>query len=131
MDNTGIQDGEGNLLSQAQLENVWDQYLERVHMNRTEGQLPRVVVEIDLRPDHAARGRQRKGLSDDELKKIPTIQITKQLVEERSSCTVCLQDYKEGASVNKLPCDHLYHTKCILNWLKRNTCPNCRADVRS
>ena len=72
---------------------------------------------------------QDSGLSE-EVQKIPTIQITKQHVED-TSCTICCTDYEEGVHVSKLPCSHLFHTECIVNWLIENTtCPNCRAYVR-
>ena len=32
--------------------------------------------------------------------------------------------------VVKLDCKHLYHTKCLRNWLEeKDTCPMCRCDV--
>ena len=56
-----------------------------------------------------------------------TIQIGKQHVEDHANCSVCLSEYKEGESVRKLLCEHLYHSDCIVQWLKVNrTCPLCR-----
>ena len=40
-------------------------------------------------------------------------------------CYICLGGEKEAFI--KLPCDHMFGSKCILNWLKRSrTCPTCR-----
>lgn len=67
------------------------------------------------------------GLSDEELRKIPTMCITKAEVESQDRCTICCTNYSEGDVVNKLPCNHLYHRECVTTWLKSNgTCPNCR-----
>ena len=42
-------------------------------------------------------------------------------------CVICRDEMREGRDVCELPCQHLFHWKCILPWLKkRNTCPCCR-----
>jgi hypothetical protein len=47
-----------------------------------------------------------------------------------SVCTICLEDFKEGKSnVSMTPCQHVFHYKCLSNWLMKNVinpkCPNC------
>ena len=47
-----------------------------------------------------------------------------------SVCTICLEDFKEGKSnVTITPCQHVFHFKCLRNWLMKNVlnpkCPNC------
>jgi len=47
-------------------------------------------------------------------------------------CNVCLEMYKEGQISIKLECEHCFHEKCIIQWLKmRNTCPVCRHELES
>ncbi|XP_055808741.1 E3 ubiquitin-protein ligase SGR9, amyloplastic [Solanum dulcamara] len=47
-------------------------------------------------------------------------------------CVICKEEMKLGKDVCKLPCDHFYHWKCILRWLKKtNTCPCCRFQLPS
>lgn len=42
-------------------------------------------------------------------------------------CVICKEEMREGREVCELPCQHLFHWKCILPWFrKRNTCPCCR-----
>ena len=42
------------------------------------------------------------------------------------TCTICL----EVVSETPLKCGHVFHKKCIKQWLKNNdTCPNCRTEV--
>ena len=34
-------------------------------------------------------------------------------------CSICMQEYREGEKIMKLPCSalHVYHEECIKNWL--------------
>ncbi|KAK3027163.1 hypothetical protein RJ639_041264 [Escallonia herrerae] len=46
------------------------------------------------------------------------------------TCSICHEDFVPRDMVNRLPCSHIFHTRCILRWLKRsNTCPLCRSKV--
>jgi len=45
-------------------------------------------------------------------------------------CSICQDDFAVGNSVLKLPCRHVYHTDCVINWLAmNNTCPLCRLEL--
>lgn len=45
------------------------------------------------------------------------------------TCSVCLRYFIEE-DVAELPCGHLYHFACIMQWLQRQgSCPCCRANV--
>ncbi|KAJ0786170.1 putative transcription factor C2H2 family [Helianthus annuus] len=48
--------------------------------------------------------------------------------EEGNVCSVCLEDMVEGSMVGRVSCSwHVFHEKCINEWLKDNrSCPNCR-----
>lgn len=42
-------------------------------------------------------------------------------------CPICLVDYFDGVSVEKLPCGHVIHTLCCKEWWSTSpTCPVCR-----
>ncbi|KAK2978238.1 hypothetical protein RJ640_024271 [Escallonia rubra] len=48
------------------------------------------------------------------------------------TCSICHEDFVLRDMVNRLPCSHIFHTRCILGWLKRsNTCPLCRSKVHN
>ncbi|KAA8547552.1 hypothetical protein F0562_003981 [Nyssa sinensis] len=76
-----------------------------------------------------------KGLPGDSVEKIPKIKITcnnnVDASGERSSCSVCLQDFQLGETVRSLPqCHHMFHLPCIDKWLVRHgSCPLCRRDL--
>jgi len=43
-------------------------------------------------------------------------------------CLICLDSFEGPDSVVQLPCGHVFHTHCVVDWLKQNmTCPvRCR-----
>ena len=46
-------------------------------------------------------------------------------------CGTCLEDFCENEDVIVLNCDHKFHDKCIIPWLKKSVfCPTCRQDQR-
>ncbi|KAK1261007.1 E3 ubiquitin protein ligase RIE1 [Acorus gramineus] len=51
-------------------------------------------------------------------------------VGEECACAVCLEGLEEGELVSRVPCDHLYHSECIVKWLRCNgCCPLCRIRI--
>ncbi|KAK1308168.1 E3 ubiquitin-protein ligase RING1-like [Acorus calamus] len=51
-------------------------------------------------------------------------------VEEDCACAVCLEGFGKGESVSRLPCRHVYHSECILKWLRcKGSCPVCRFEI--
>ena len=67
-------------------------------------------------------------LSKEELDKIQIVKF-ETLATTFTSCTTCLEDYKEGDDVRELPvCKHVFHKDCIDTWLMNNDhkCPVCR-----
>ena len=52
------------------------------------------------------------------------------LTETNSSedCSICLKVPKEKDIIHTLPCKHIFHKDCIVEWLSKiNTCPLCRS----
>lgn len=45
-------------------------------------------------------------------------------------CCICLTSYEDGAELHALPCNHHFHSTCIVKWLKMNaTCPLCKFNI--
>ncbi|GLT62081.1 hypothetical protein SLA2020_347460 [Shorea laevis] len=76
-----------------------------------------------------------KGLSKTRIQQLPAsvFQYTCKNIEtqDESSCSICLQELKDGELVRKLPnCGHFFHLECIDGWLVRQgSCPICREHV--
>jgi hypothetical protein len=52
---------------------------------------------------------------------------------QHTSCAICIEEYGEGDKLRQLPCQHEFHTECILPWLteRHSSCPLCKHDVIS
>lgn len=50
---------------------------------------------------------------------------------EEFDCSICLNKCKKKESARKIKkCNHIFHKKCINNWLLiKPTCPNCRINL--
>lgn len=50
--------------------------------------------------------------------------------DEVEACTICLEKFSVGLEVIQMPCKHVFHGACILQWLQnRNLCPLCRFEM--
>ncbi|EXC17829.1 E3 ubiquitin-protein ligase RING1-like protein [Morus notabilis] len=42
-------------------------------------------------------------------------------------CSICMEEVKIGSHITRMPCSHMFHSDCIVEWLnKSHTCPLCR-----
>lgn len=58
------------------------------------------------------------------------IKDTSKLSSENKSCLICLEEYHNGEKAIFLPCVHIFHPKCIKEWLtKQNSCPICKFEL--
>jgi hypothetical protein len=47
-----------------------------------------------------------------------------------NSCVICMDNYKLDQIICELPCKHIYHSECIIQWMKcKNTCPLCVSKI--
>ncbi|KAL5231728.1 hypothetical protein ABZP36_030504 [Zizania latifolia] len=59
---------------------------------------------------------------------LPTVEVS----EPATACAICKDDLPLAAPARRLPCGHLYHSDCIVQWLEmRNSCPVCRSCLPS
>ncbi|KAH9376520.1 hypothetical protein HPB48_006605 [Haemaphysalis longicornis] len=66
-------------------------------------------------------------LAKEKIDQIPTVKIAQEQVDKLLQCTVCMEEFKTGEQVKRLPCQHHFHPDCIVPWLElHGTCPICR-----
>lgn len=61
---------------------------------------------------------------------MPTIRITQRHMNTDSHCPVCQDEFELGCEARQMPCNHIYHSDCIVPWLvQHNSCPVCRLEL--
>ncbi|XVF30329.1 hypothetical protein REPUB_Repub16aG0047700 [Reevesia pubescens] len=56
--------------------------------------------------------------------------LEKVVVENPIVCTICLDDLSTSSEAKRMPCSHLFHDHCIIDWLgKSKLCPICRFEL--
>ncbi|KAK9055347.1 hypothetical protein SSX86_026430 [Deinandra increscens subsp. villosa] len=64
------------------------------------------------------------------VESMPVVQISDSQVNNELHCAVCKEAFLIGAEARAMPCNHIYHSDCILPWLTlRNSCPVCRHEL--
>ncbi|KAI9366491.1 hypothetical protein BD770DRAFT_450677 [Pilaira anomala] len=90
------------------------------------------LIQTTLLPELASPPKERFGFSRKNSLRLSTIppMILKIDTPVNNMCVVCLEAFKIGDEVRKLPCNHEYHTMCIDPWLtsKSCECPLCKYD---
>jgi len=70
-----------------------------------------------------------KGATKQELKKIPIIFPTKELLAE--TCAICQEKFRLRSKIMKLNCKHYFCQGCISKWFENSiNCPTCRKSIR-
>lgn len=69
-------------------------------------------------------------ISKDILENLKEVSF-KDLETTEKTCSICLDDYEPESKLRRIPCEHLFHTKCLDKWLTENSykCPLCRVGV--
>ncbi|CAN1297357.1 Probable E3 ubiquitin-protein ligase RHC1A [Linum perenne] len=61
---------------------------------------------------------------------LPTIKIAQRHLRSDSHCPVCKDQFEAGSEARQMPCNHMYHSDCIVPWLEQhNSCPVCRQEL--
>ena len=53
------------------------------------------------------------------------------LEDNKKSCIICLEDFKNRQMIYSLPCQHIFHVNCLNKEIKlRQRCPICRKEMK-
>ncbi|XP_059668272.1 probable E3 ubiquitin-protein ligase RHC1A [Cornus florida] len=86
-----------------------EEFIEELTRNDRQGPLPAPKSSIDA---------------------MPTVKILQKHIRSDSHCPVCKEKFELGSQARKMPCNHLYHSDCIVPWLvQHNSCPVCRQEL--
>ena len=85
------------------------------------------------------RNKYKKVCNKDFINSLSVQKTTQEMVEQNTTCGICLEALKLGEDIIELPCEdkhyfHIKHEGCpgIYPWLKENhTCPMCRHEFPS
>lgn len=72
--------------------------------------------------------------SERAIQSLMTVKITIDDLQEdcNKECMVCLEEHKIGTCACKLPCGHIYHRNCLVEWLNKHAnCPFCRYELET
>ena len=73
----------------------------------------------------------QRGVSEELINCFSKCKITDKNKVEQDKCVICLEQFKVGDEVLRIPCIHLFHSKCICKWFKNhNNCPICKFEVK-
>ena len=87
-----------------------------------------IVRCIDLHRENTRIIRQNGRSIPINVNSLNTLLLCNELPDE--SCSVCLEDFKEGDTIKKLNCNHIFHKDCLEPWLnENNNCPMCRQNI--
>lgn len=82
-----------------------------------------------------------RGASDDQISRLPKWRYKEvdtgngagcnsDLESENSECCICLAKYRNKEEVRQLPCSHLFHMRCVDQWLRIiSCCPLCKQEL--
>ncbi|CAK62503.1 unnamed protein product (macronuclear) [Paramecium tetraurelia] len=89
---------------------------------QTDGMTYEQILELQEQIGHVS-----KGLTKQEIKKIPKRQVNQ---KQKDPCTICYNDIEKFDKIRELKCRHQYHSKCIKKWLlSQKKCPICQTEV--
>ncbi|XP_039024795.1 E3 ubiquitin-protein ligase At1g63170-like isoform X2 [Hibiscus syriacus] len=90
-------------------------------------------------------GSTDRGASDDQISSLPSWKykaintnsdldhapdFTPRNAKEDPGCCICLAKYKDKEEVRQLPCSHMFHLKCVDQWLRIiSCCPLCKQEL--
>lgn len=101
------------------------------------------VPEVDLRELDALlhhsfendESQPRETVSVPKLDLVAPVQVFRRSLltspEDGRACVICYEEFRPRKHVRRLPCGHMFCSKCIARWVVKQsaTCPTCRCSL--
>ncbi|XP_030946029.1 E3 ubiquitin-protein ligase SGR9, amyloplastic-like [Quercus lobata] len=69
-----------------------------------------------------------RHMSEESIQGLEEVRVEGLYLKE--ACPVCLEGLSMGLEAMRMPCLHVYHEGCIVEWLRKcNLCPLCRYEM--
>jgi len=125
----------------SKAERLRNRHRNRVHQQVTPREHPRrsyeFVIPMDLTPPQTPQNQ-----SSSQQTQKPNQLLGQEIIQyyfpkksfsqlktpfPHTTCSICLDDFKAESECHQLYCFHIFHEKCIGEWLaKHDSCPDCR-----
>jgi len=110
-----------------------NQRINQNNNNINDNSLDFISLDLDLILDDFIFNRNRQRTNSNIVKSIKKKLNRKRFKksessnENRETCIICYEDFKNNQNVYSLPCSHIFHVHCLNNEIKyRQKCPICR-----
>lgn len=68
--------------------------------------------------------------SAEAIRMLPVVNVRPASDGQVLSCPICTEEFEFNEPAKRLPCDHMFHSNCVVPWLKSHcTCPMCREEL--
>lgn len=105
----------------------------RIESENYRGKDPIVVIYVWGHSINNEEQIKPKKIRQNILSKLDLEPFYKSKEQISDPCAICLNKIEDKEYIRKLKCNHLFHKKCVDNWLKKNienpSCPYCRGIV--
>lgn len=87
-------------------------------------------LDVEMESLNMPQPRARAGALEVATKLPSSVYEAVETETKDEACPICLTNFVGGSIVRELPCKHIFHDGCALQWfIKNDICPKCRACI--
>ena len=119
-------------------QNFLNNFSSNFRSNFINGNFLSVILNLIQRNMAEANRHKQHPISEENIQKLKKFKLNEKYCKkendgqyEKPNCCICLEEIEMGKETLLLPCGHMFHEGCCMNWLKKsNTCPVCRFEIK-
>ncbi|KAJ1388115.1 Zinc finger, RING-type [Sesbania bispinosa] len=94
-----------------------------IRIQKTSDELDDDIINMVM--EESMRETQMVPASKIAIESLQKVKLQEGVTKER--CSICLVEFDDCIEVSSMPCKHVYHHECLVQWLKTShVCPLCR-----